>query len=233
MSFFHIHGVLLEIQGETSFSPKEPEEGELQPEEGELLHLLPVQTQQTKKKKTGSKVSFFEVEERLQENEIARHAWFQWFLDQVNLNDMRKQYWTSGIDEGRKQFENKLVELGTIAFTQASIAPDTREFEHYTFQVELRLRKFITQASTQWVKEFETWIRNLTNGLPRGRTISSRRSYKLYKDCEPISDNKIRWINFMSWVTPMLKRCHLGVGMYGTVFKVGVLEPTLASDLGR
>ncbi|KAL2610169.1 hypothetical protein R1flu_028742 [Riccia fluitans] len=53
-----------------------------------------------------------------------------------------------------------------------------------------------------------------------------------YKDCELISDNKIHWINFMSWVTTMLKHQCLGAGLYGTVFKVGVLEPTLASDLG-
>ncbi|KAL2624184.1 hypothetical protein R1flu_008429 [Riccia fluitans] len=181
-------------KGKCPLSSQEPKEGELQLEEGELLPLVPVQTQQKKKKKSGPKMSFFEVEERLRENVIARHAWFQWFMEQVNLNDMRKQYWTPGTDEGRKRFENKLVELGTIAFAQQSIALDTREFKHYTFEVELRLQK--------------------------------------YKECEPISDNKIRWINFMSWVTPMLKRCRLNAGMYGTVFKVGVLEPTLASDLG-
>ncbi|KAL2613744.1 hypothetical protein R1flu_025436 [Riccia fluitans] len=254
-------------KGKCPLSPEEPKEGELQPEEGELLPLVPVQTQ-TKKKKSGPKVIFFEVEERLRENAIARHAWFQWFLEQVNLNDMTKQYWTPGIDEGRKRFENKLVELGTIAFAQQSIAPDTGEFEHYTFQVETRLRKCVTQASTQWVKEFDTWIKSpqfdewtskrsdhfflstlrIAGQLdlhrlcaeawqewfkrPEQKLVNSNSLFFKYKECEPISDNKIRWINFMSWVTPMLKRCHLSAGMYGMVFKVGVLKPTLASDLG-
>ncbi|KAL2623776.1 hypothetical protein R1flu_008021 [Riccia fluitans] len=162
---------------------------------------------------------------------------------------MRKQYWTPGIDEGRKRFENKLVELGTIAFAQQSIAPDTRDFEHYTFKVELRLRKCVTQASTQWVEEFDTWIKSQfdewTSERPdhffpsilqiagkldpyRLRAESWQEWFKKperklvnlnslsfrYKECEPISDNKIHWINFMSWVTPMLKRCRLSAGVY-------------------
>ncbi|KAL2612193.1 hypothetical protein R1flu_023885 [Riccia fluitans] len=181
---------------------------------------------------------------------------------------MRKQYWMPGTDEGRKHFENKLVELGTIAFAQASIAPDTRAFEHYTFQVETQLRKFVTQASSQWVNKFETWIKSnqfqectterpdhffpstlrIEGCLdphkarakawqewfkrPQQKLMNSNSLSFRYKECEPIFDNKICWINFMSWMTPMLKRCRLGAGLYGMVFKVGVLEPTLASDLG-
>ncbi|KAL2650020.1 hypothetical protein R1flu_018148 [Riccia fluitans] len=181
---------------------------------------------------------------------------------------MRRQYWMPGTDKGRKRFENKLVELETIAFAKAFVAPEGREFEHYTFQVEMRLRKSVTQAFGQGSKEFETWIKSdqfqeWTSERPvhffpstlwiegyldpyRARAEAWQEWFKIprhelrnsnslsfkYKECELISDNKICWINFMSWVTPMLQRCCLDVGLYGTVFKVGVLEPTLASDLG-
>ncbi|KAL2633503.1 hypothetical protein R1flu_004982 [Riccia fluitans] len=125
-------------KGKRPLSPEEPEEGK-------LLPLVLVQTQQTKKKKTNPKVSFFEVV--LGSAQRRAEAWQEWF----------------------KRPQRKLTNSNSLSFK--------------------------------------------------------------YKECEPISDNKIRWINFMSWVTPMLKRCHLGGGLYGMVFKVGVLEPTLASDL--
>ncbi|KAL3675624.1 hypothetical protein R1sor_025572 [Riccia sorocarpa] len=47
-----------------------------------------------------------------------------------------------------------------------------------------------------------------------------------------MSDNKIRWINFNTWLTPMVPRTRLGVGLYGTVYKVGVVDSSLVADLG-
>ncbi|KAL2650021.1 hypothetical protein R1flu_018149 [Riccia fluitans] len=58
-------------KGKRPLSPEEPKEGELQPKEEELLPLVSVQIQKTKKKKTGPKVNYFEVEERQREDAIA------------------------------------------------------------------------------------------------------------------------------------------------------------------
>ncbi|KAL3695176.1 hypothetical protein R1sor_008827 [Riccia sorocarpa] len=84
---------------------------------------------------------------------------------------MRKLYWTPGADEGRKRFENKLVELGTEAFAHLSLDPNAPLFSHYTLDVQTRLRKYVTQVPFQWTQELETWLasdefHNWTNERP-------------------------------------------------------------------
>ncbi|KAL3691563.1 hypothetical protein R1sor_005214 [Riccia sorocarpa] len=66
---------------------------------------------------------------------------------------------------------------------------------------------------------------------PRELSNGNSLSFK-YKECEPMSDNKIRWINFNTWLTPMVPRTRLGAGLYGTVYKVGVVDSSLVADLG-
>ncbi|KAL3694230.1 hypothetical protein R1sor_007881 [Riccia sorocarpa] len=178
------------------------------PEAGELIPIVPRgESSKTKKTKSGPKTTIDERDERKRENAIIRHAWFKWFASQTNLTPMRKLYWTPGADKGRKQFENKLVELGTEAFAHLSLDPNPPLFNHYTLDVQTRLRK------------------------PRELTNSNSLSFK-YKECEPMSDNKIRWINFNTWLTPMVPRTRLGAGLYGTVYKVGVVDSSLVADLG-
>ncbi|KAL3694655.1 hypothetical protein R1sor_008306 [Riccia sorocarpa] len=180
---------------------------------------------------------------------------------------MRKLYWTPGADEGRKRFENKLVELGTEAFAHLSLDPNASLFSHYTLDVQTRLRKYVTQVPFQWTQELETWLtsdqfHSWTNERPawvfpstlrepryldpikerarvwqewfkKPQELSNRNSLSFkYKECEPMSDNKIRWINFNTWLTPMVPRTRLGAGLYGTVYKVGVVDSSLVADLG-
>ncbi|KAL3689373.1 hypothetical protein R1sor_015682 [Riccia sorocarpa] len=66
---------------------------------------------------------------------------------------------------------------------------------------------------------------------PRELSNGNSLSFK-YKECEPMFDNKIRWINFNTWLTPMVPRTRLGAGLYGTVYKVGVMNSSLVADLG-
>ncbi|KAL3701979.1 hypothetical protein R1sor_020001 [Riccia sorocarpa] len=112
------------------------------PEAGELIPIVPPgESSKTKKTKSGPKTTIDERDERKRENAIIRHAWFKWFISQANLTPMRKLYWTPGADEGRKRFENKLVELGTEAFAHLSLDPNAPLFSHYTLDVQTRLRK--------------------------------------------------------------------------------------------
>ncbi|KAL3676167.1 hypothetical protein R1sor_026115 [Riccia sorocarpa] len=238
------------------------------PEAGELIPIVPRgESSKTKKTKSGPKTTIDEPDERKREHAIIRHAWFKWFASQANLTPMRKLYWTSGADEGRKRFENKLVELGTEAFAHLSLDPNAPLFNHYTLDVQTRLRKYVTQVPFQWTQELETWLasdefHNWTNERsawvfpstlrepryidpikerarvwqewfkrPRELTNGNSLSFK-YKECEPMSDNKILWINFNTWLTPMVPRTRLGAGLYGTVYKVGVVDSSLVADLG-
>ncbi|KAL3698758.1 hypothetical protein R1sor_012834 [Riccia sorocarpa] len=173
------------------------------PEAGELIPILPPgETSKTKKKtKSGPKVAIDERDERKRENAIIRHAWFKWFTNQANLTPMRKLYWTPGVDEGRKRFESKLVELGTEAFAHLSWDPDAPLFNHYTLDVQTRLRKERARVWQGWFKR------------PQELTNSKSLSFQ-YKECEPMSDNKIRWINYNTWLTPMVPRTCLGAGLY-------------------
>ncbi|KAL3675814.1 hypothetical protein R1sor_025762 [Riccia sorocarpa] len=238
------------------------------PEAGELIPIVPPgESSKTKKTKSGPKTTIDEQDERKRENAIIRHAWFKWFASQANLTPMRKLYWTPGADEGRKQFENKLVELGTEAFAHLSLDPNAPLFNHYTLDVQTRLRKYVTQVPFQWTQELETWLasdqfHSWTNERsawvfpstlrepqymdpikerarvwqewfkkPRELSTGNSLSFK-YKECEPMYDNKIRWINFNTWLTPMVPRTRLGAGLYGTVYKVGVVDSSLVADLG-
>ncbi|KAL3699070.1 hypothetical protein R1sor_017092 [Riccia sorocarpa] len=238
------------------------------PEAGELIPIVPPgESSKTKKTKSGPKTTIDERDERKRENAIIRHAWFKWFTSQANLTPMRKLYWTPGADEGRKRFENKLVELGTEAFAHLSLDPNAPLFSHYTLDVQTRLRKYVTQVPFQWTQELETWLasdqfHSWTNERPawvfpstlrepryldpikerarvwqewfkKPRELSNGNSLSFkYKECEPMSDNKIRWINFNTWLTPMVPRTRLGAGLYGTVYKVGVVDSSLVADLG-
>ncbi|KAL3700672.1 hypothetical protein R1sor_018694 [Riccia sorocarpa] len=238
------------------------------PEAGELIPIVPPgESSKTKKTKSGPKTTIDERDERKRENAIIHHAWFKWFTSQANLTPMRKLYWTPGVDEGRKRFENKLVELGTEAFAHLSLDPNAPLFSHYTLDVQTRLRKYVTQVPFQWTQELETWLasdqfHSWTNERPawvfpstlrepryldpikerarvwqewfkKPRELSNCNSLSFkYKECEPMSDNKIRWINFNTWLTPMVPRTRLGAGLYGTVYKVGVVDSSLVVDLG-
>ncbi|KAL3698525.1 hypothetical protein R1sor_012601 [Riccia sorocarpa] len=238
------------------------------PEAGELIPIVPPgESSKTKKTKSGPKTTIDERDERKRENAIIRHAWFKWFTSQANLTPMRKLYWTPGADEGRKRFENKLVELGTEAFAHLSLDPNAPLFNHYTLDVQTRLRKYVTEVPFQWTQELETWLtsdqfHNWNNERPawvfpstlrepryldpikerarvwqewfkKPRELSNGNSLSFkYKECEPMSDNKIRWINFNTWLTPMVPRTRLGAGLYGTVYKVGVVDSSLVADLG-
>ncbi|KAL3685525.1 hypothetical protein R1sor_003547 [Riccia sorocarpa] len=238
------------------------------PKAGELIPIVPPgESSKTKKTKSGPKTTIDERDERKRENAIIRHAWFKWFTSQANLTPMRKLYWTPGADEGRKRFENKLVELGTEAFAHLSLDPNAPLFSHYTLDVQTRLRKYVTQVPFQWTQELETWLtsdqfHSWTNEMPawvfpstlrepryldpikerarvwqewfkKPRELSNGNSLSFkYKECEPMSDNKIRWINFNTWLTPMVPRNRLGAGLYGTVYKVGVVDSSLVADLG-
>ncbi|KAL3688255.1 hypothetical protein R1sor_014564 [Riccia sorocarpa] len=238
------------------------------PEAGELIPIVPPgESSKTKKTKSEPKTTIDERDERKRENAIIRHAWFKWFTSQANLTPMRKLYWTPGADEGRKRFENKLVELGTEAFAHLSLDPNAPLFSHYTLDVQTRLRKYVTQVPFQWTQELETWLasdqfHSWTNERPawvfpstlresryldpikerarvwqewfkKPRELSNGNSLSFkYKECEPMSDNKIRWINFNTWLTPMVPRTRLGAGLYGTVYKVGVVDSSLVADLG-
>ncbi|KAL3683344.1 hypothetical protein R1sor_001366 [Riccia sorocarpa] len=237
-------------------------------EAGEVIPIVPPgENNKTKKTKSGPKTTIDERDERKRENAIIRHAWFKWFTSQANLTPMRKLYWTPGADEGRKRFENKLVELGTEAFAHLSLDPNAPLFSHYTLDVETRLRKYVTQVPFQWTQELETWLtsdqfHSWTNERPawvfpstlrelryldpikerarvwqewfkKRRELSNGNSlFFKYKECEPMSDNKIRWINFNTWLTPMVPRTRLGAWLYGTVYKVGVVDFSLVADLG-
>ncbi|KAL3694859.1 hypothetical protein R1sor_008510 [Riccia sorocarpa] len=193
------------------------------PEVGELISIVPPsESNKTKKTKSGPKTTIDERDERKRENAIIRHAWFKWFASQANLTPMRKLYWTFGADKGRKRFENKLVELGTEAFAHLSLDPDAPLFSHYTLDVQTRLRKYVTERARVW----QEWFKK-----PQELTNSNSLSFK-YKECEPMFDNKIRWINFNTWLTPMVARTRLDAGLYGTVYKVGVLDSSLVADLG-
>ncbi|KAL3675863.1 hypothetical protein R1sor_025811 [Riccia sorocarpa] len=238
------------------------------PEAGELIPIVPPgESSKTKKTKSGPKTTIDERDECKRENAIIRHAWFKWFTSQANLTPMRKLYWTPGADEGRKRFENKLVELGIEAFAHLSLDPNAPLFTHYTLDVVTRLRKYVTQVPFQWTQELETWLasdqfHSWTNERPawvfpstlrepryldpikerarvwqewfkKPRELSNGNSLSFkYKECEPMSDNKIRWINFNTWLTPMVPRTRLGAGLYGTVYKVGVVDSSLVADLG-
>ncbi|KAL3697462.1 hypothetical protein R1sor_011538 [Riccia sorocarpa] len=220
------------------------------PEAGELIPIVPPgESSKTKKTKSGPKTTIDERDERKRENAIIRHAWFKWFTSQANLTPMRKLYWTPGADEGRKRFENKLVELGTEAFAHLSLDPNAPLFSHYTLDVQTRLRKYVTQVLFQWTQELETWLasdqfHSWTNERPawvfpstlrepryldpikerarvwqewfkKPRELSNCNSLSFkYKECEPMSDNKIRWINFNTWLTPMVSRTRLGAWLY-------------------
>ncbi|KAL3697140.1 hypothetical protein R1sor_011216 [Riccia sorocarpa] len=202
------------------------------PEAGELIPIVPRgESSKTKRTKSGPKTTIDERDERKRENDIIRHAWFKWFASQANLTPMRKLYWTPGANEGRKRFENKLVELGTEAFAHLSLDPNTPLFSHYTLDVQTRLRKYVTQP--RYMDPIKERARVWQEWFKRPRELSNGNSLSFkYKECEPMSDNKIRWINFNTWLTPMVPRTRLGAGLYGTVYKVGVVDSSLVADLG-
>ncbi|KAL3686345.1 hypothetical protein R1sor_008919 [Riccia sorocarpa] len=108
---------------------------------------------------------------------------------------MRKLYWTPGADEGRKRFENKLVELGTEAFAHLSLDPNAPLFSHYTLDVQTRLRKYVTHVPFQWTQELETWLasdefHNWTNERPAWVFTSTLREPR-YMD--PIKERARVW----------------------------------------
>ncbi|KAL3687763.1 hypothetical protein R1sor_014072 [Riccia sorocarpa] len=209
------------------------------PEAGELIPIVPPgESSKTKKTKSGPKTTIDERDERKRENAIIRHAWFKWFASQANLTPMRKLYWTLGADQGRKRFEKKLVELGTEVFAHLSLDPDAPLFSHYTLDVQTRLRKYVTQVPGQWTQELETWLASdefhkWTNERPAWVFPSTLREPR-YMD--PIRERARMWQEWFKRPQELTNSNSLSFKykewLYGTVYKVGVLDSSLVADLG-
>ncbi|KAL3682308.1 hypothetical protein R1sor_000330 [Riccia sorocarpa] len=101
----------------------------------------------------------------------------------------------------------------------------TNERPAWVFPSTLREPRYMDHIKER-ARVWQEWFKR-----PRELTNGNSLSFK-YKECEPMSDNKIRWINFNPWLTPMVPRTRLGAGLYGTVYKVGVVDSSLVVDLG-
>ncbi|KAL3699119.1 hypothetical protein R1sor_017141 [Riccia sorocarpa] len=101
----------------------------------------------------------------------------------------------------------------------------TNERPAWVFPSTLREPRYMDPIKER-ARVWQEWFKR-----PRELSNGNLLSFK-YKECEPMSDNKIRWINFTTWLTPMVPRTRLGTGLYGTVCKVGVVDSSLVADLG-
>ncbi|KAL3685710.1 hypothetical protein R1sor_003732 [Riccia sorocarpa] len=101
----------------------------------------------------------------------------------------------------------------------------TNERPAWVFPSTLREPRYLDPIK-EHARVWQEWFKK-----PRELSNGNSLSFK-YKECEPMSDNKIRWINFNTWLTPMVPRTRLGAGLYGTVYKVGVVDSSLVADLG-
>ncbi|KAL3689452.1 hypothetical protein R1sor_015761 [Riccia sorocarpa] len=100
----------------------------------------------------------------------------------------------------------------------------TNERPAWVFPSTLREPRYMDPIKER-ARVWQEWFKR-----PRELTNSNSLSFK-YKECEPMSDNKICWINFNTWLTPMVPRTRLGARLYG-VYKVGVVDSSLVADLG-
>ncbi|KAL3685821.1 hypothetical protein R1sor_003843 [Riccia sorocarpa] len=101
----------------------------------------------------------------------------------------------------------------------------TNEKPAWVFPSTLREPRYMDPIKER-VRVWQEWFKR-----PRELSNGNSLSFK-YKECEPMSDNKIRWINFNTWLTPMVPRTRFGAWLYGTVYKVGVVDSSLVADLG-
>ncbi|KAL3682352.1 hypothetical protein R1sor_000374 [Riccia sorocarpa] len=194
------------------------------PEAGELIPIVPPgESSKTKKTKSEPKTKIDERDERKRENAIIRHAWFKWFTSQANLTPMRKLYWTPGADEGRALSVD--TRTGNMVNKRFQFHSWTNERPAWVFPSTLREPRYLDPIKER-ARVWQEWFKK-----PRELSNGNSLSFK-YKECEPMSDNKIRWINFNTWLTPMVSRTRLGAGLYGTVYKVGVVDSSLVADLG-
>ncbi|KAL3681671.1 hypothetical protein R1sor_024627 [Riccia sorocarpa] len=98
-----------------------------------------------------------------------------------------------------------------------------------------RKRENVIIPTTPWTcrRDFGKRARVWQEWFKKPRELFNGNSLSFkYKECEPMFDNKIRWINFKTWLTPMVPRTRLGTRLYGTVYKVGVVDSSLVADLG-
>ncbi|KAL3683671.1 hypothetical protein R1sor_001693 [Riccia sorocarpa] len=187
------------------------------PEAGELIPIVPPgESSKTKKTKSGPKTTIDERDERKRENAIIRHAWFKCHYT-LDVQTRLRKYVTQVPFQWTQELETWLASDQFHSWTNerpAWVFPSTLREPRYLDPIKERARVW-----QEWFKK----PRELSNG--------NSLSFK-YKECEPMSDNKIRWINFNTWLTPMVPRTRLGAGLYGTVYKVGVVDSSLVADLG-
>ncbi|KAL3679394.1 hypothetical protein R1sor_022350 [Riccia sorocarpa] len=84
------------------------------------------------------------------------------------------------------------------------------------------------EGKTWLVKKIEIWKRWLNASKPRQVKLGSF-SWKM-KDCEPISDNQLRWIMLKTQISDLTHK--LGQGSYGSVYLIGFWDVALGLELG-
>ncbi|KAL3685559.1 hypothetical protein R1sor_003581 [Riccia sorocarpa] len=187
------------------------------PEAGELIPIVPPgESSKTKKTKSWPKTTIDERDERKRENAIIRHAWFKCHYT-LDVQTRLQKYVTQVPFQWTQELETWLASDQFHSWTNerpAWVFPSTLREPRYMDLIKERARVW-----QEWFKR----PRELSNG--------NSLSFK-YKECEPMSDNKIRWINFNTWLTPMVPRTRLGAGLYDTDYKAGVVDSSLVADLG-
>ncbi|KAL3680689.1 hypothetical protein R1sor_023645 [Riccia sorocarpa] len=159
------------------------------------------------------------------------------------------------VELGTEAFAHLSLDLNAPLFSHYTLDVQTRLQKYVTqvpFQWTQELETWLASDEFHnWINERPTWVFPSTLREPRymdpikerarvwqewfkrPRELSNGNSLSFkYKECEPMFDNKIRWINFNTWLTPMVPRTRLGAGLYGTVYKVRVVDSSLVADLG-
>ncbi|KAL3700104.1 hypothetical protein R1sor_018126 [Riccia sorocarpa] len=167
----------------------------------------------------------------------------------------RKRFENKLVELGTEAFAHLSLDPNAPLFSHYTLDMQTRLRKYVTqvpFQWTQELETWLTSDQFHsWTNERPVWVFPSTLREPRyldpikerarvwqewfkkPRELSNGNSLSFkYKECEPMSDNKIRWINFNTWLTPMVPRTRLGAGLYGTVYKVGVVDSSLVADLG-
>ncbi|KAL3702191.1 hypothetical protein R1sor_020213 [Riccia sorocarpa] len=186
------------------------------PEAGELILIVPRgESNKTKKTKSGPKTTIDERDERKRENAIIHHAWFKCHYT-LDVQTRLRKYVTQVPFQWTQELETWLA--------SDEFHNWTNERPAWVFPLTLREPRYMDPIKER-ARVWQEWFKR-----PRELSNGNSLSFK-YKECEPMSDNKIRWINFNTWLTPMVSRTRLGAWLYGTVYKVGVVDSSLVADL--
>ncbi|KAL3679125.1 hypothetical protein R1sor_022081 [Riccia sorocarpa] len=148
------------------FSRKRKGKGKLsdlpeEPEEGELMAPIPF-TSWPKQfgKKSGASALIGVRNERVVENAEMRHSWFAWFVCERDEDGCRRLYWTSGTEQGRARFRDKLLGLGMEAYRKLSIDPDQFGFDTPSVEVEECVRNVVCGVPGKFADNYDMWLKS-------------------------------------------------------------------------